>query len=353
MVHGERRRSASGSESSRKVASTFSRAVIEGFAYDYHRSPAGMLKTMSEGEIGELWEWLLAQYPLAEDPDRERGGTVTTRWAMANLRDSLVSHLADIGTVAGCHELQRLIRMYPRFSLLPRVLSRAQEQTRRHTWQPTTPNDLFQLAACRRSRLVQCGDQLIEVIIDSLDGMQRRLRGETPMAQFLWNGEKHRSEESISEWIKVHLEDDLKQRGVVLNREVQIHRFDRTDIHVTALTQTDNEVFGNVKVIIEVKRVMEYPTEDFDESPVGRAIPHGQRLPSRLVPGCLVSKTAGLAPGNIETSVTFQSSANWRPSLPNRQRRFLQRWPDNPAEVDRFFSLRRSATKRKMPRDQR
>jgi hypothetical protein len=232
----------------------FGRNLLEGFAHDYGHSPAGMLRTLSEADVGTLWEWMLTHYPIAEDPDRSRGGTVTARYAMANLRDSLVSYLAEIGTAAGCAELQRLIAKYPQFAWFRRVLLRGQEQMRRLTWQPASPDQLFQLAANRHARLVQSGDQLLGVIVESLNKIQEPLQGETPLARYLWDGAKHKCEEDISDWVKVQLEDDLKQRGVVLGREVQIHRFDKTDIHVTAVTQSNSgQPFDSVKVIIEVK----------------------------------------------------------------------------------------------------
>lgn len=232
----------------------FGKILLEGFAHEFRRSPAGIMKTLTESEVGTLWEWMLAQYPCTEDPDQLHSGEVTERHAMADLRNSLISHLGDIGTAAGCGELQRLITKYPRFEWFRRVLIRGQEQLRRLTWQPASPSLLFQLATNNRARLVDSGDQLLEVILESLRLLQARLQGETPLAPFLWNGKKPKREEDISEWVKIHLEDDLKGRGVVLGREVQIHRFDRTDIHVTAVTTSKRaDLFGTVKVIIEIK----------------------------------------------------------------------------------------------------
>jgi hypothetical protein len=218
------------------------------------RTSASIMKTLAEREVANLWEWMLEQYPVADDPDRSRGGEVTTRHAVADFRDSLISYLADLGTEAGCDELRRLIANYPQFAWFRRVLLKGQDQLRRLTWQPTTPALLFQLAASNQARLVQSGGQLLAVITESLGRLEARLQGETPLATFLWNGSRPKREEDVSEWVKVHLEDDLKGRGIVLGREVQIHRFDRTDIHVTAVIKNDrSNVFETAKVIIELK----------------------------------------------------------------------------------------------------
>ena len=54
--------------------------------------------------------------------------------------------------------------------------------------------------------------------------------------------------------MKLHLDQDLKEKGVICNREVQIHRGERTDIHVDAVVPGHKAgSYGTVTVIIEVK----------------------------------------------------------------------------------------------------
>jgi hypothetical protein len=233
---------------------SFGCELLEGFAFEYARSPAPVLKTLKEPEVGALWEWMLIQYPYSEDRDRSRGGEVTTRDLMADFRDHLIPHLADLGTEAGCSELRRLLANYPQFSWIRPQLLRGQEAIRRNTWIPPSPAQLSQLAKNRKARFVQSSSRLLEAVLDSLSVLQERLQGERQLAQFLWDNDRPKPEEAISEWVAMHLEDDLKARGVVVGREVQIHRYDRTDIHVTAVTRnTRAGDCENVKVIIEVK----------------------------------------------------------------------------------------------------
>ncbi len=61
-------------------------------------------------------------------------------------------------------------------------------------------------------------------------------------------------EEEISDYIKRHLDTHLKARGIIANREVQISRGERTDIHISAIRYDErgNE-YDQVTVIIEVK----------------------------------------------------------------------------------------------------
>ena len=232
----------------------FGREIMAGFGFGYSHSPAGILGTLSEPDVGLLWEWMLAQYPALEDPDRSKGGAVTDRMAMADMRDSLVSHLANLGTVAGCMELERLISKHPEFGWFRRVVMRGREQMRRQTWEPPSPKELFELANNQRARLVQSPAQLLEGIMESLTALQAKLSGDRQLARYLWDGKRPKSEEDISEWIAAHLEDDLGKHGLVVGREVQIHRYDETDVHVSAVRRDLRTGYSDtITVIIEVK----------------------------------------------------------------------------------------------------
>ena len=97
--------------------------------------------------------------------------------------------------------------------------------------------------------------ELVDVVIESLRRMEKKLHDEVPAVPFLWDGTKPKSENDFSDWVKIHLDDDLKGRGVVANREVQIHRSkDRTDIHVNAVVPGPTaDLYDTVRIIIEVK----------------------------------------------------------------------------------------------------
>lgn len=107
--------------------------------------------------------------------------------------------------------------------------------------------------------------QLLEVLIESLKRLEAKLQGETPAAIDLWdetkkNVYKPKDENGFSDYVKRHLNEDLKERGVIVNREVEIRRGEgprqgkRTDIHVDAVIRSEqNEVYDSITIIIEVK----------------------------------------------------------------------------------------------------
>jgi len=158
------------------------------------------------------------------------------------------------------------MRELPELDWLKWVLLEAQDITRRRTWVPPQPDEILKVASHSELRLVQSGDQLLEVVVESLKRLEAKLQGETPAAQFLWdqiiskNAWRPKDENSFSDYVKIHLDENLKQRGVVVNREVEIrrgagpNRGERTDIHVDAVAHnTDGEAYDSVTVIIEVK----------------------------------------------------------------------------------------------------
>ncbi|TDA68007.1 MAG: hypothetical protein D9V47_09180 [Clostridia bacterium] len=167
-----------------------------------------------------------------------------------------------------CEETSRVARELPEINWLKYSLLEAEEIALRQTWAPLRPGDILQIAADQQVRLVQNGDQLLDVLIESLNRLEAKLQGETPAAIDLWNECKvdnetvyrPKDENRLSDYVKRHLDEDLKQRGIIFNREVEIRRGagpgtgERTDIHVDAVVRGLNgEAYDRVSAIIEVK----------------------------------------------------------------------------------------------------
>jgi hypothetical protein len=115
------------------------------------------------------------------------------------------------------------------------------------------------------ARLVNSGDELTEVLIEALKRLEAELQGETPAAREIWDRVRKDiyrpvDENDFSDYVKRYLERDSNQRGVIVNREVQIRRGtggdpgERTDIHVNAIVPASGSAqYDIITVIIEAK----------------------------------------------------------------------------------------------------
>jgi len=203
------------------------------------------------------------QYPYEEGPDASGVGFVTPWQSAAELRDSVLTHLKQRGTHQACEAIRRITAEFPGLHWLRWTLLDAQALARRNSWSPPHPADILQMASDPNTRLVESGAQLLSVVTESIGRLQKKLQeGEPPAAIDLWNEiteggtTRHtpKDEGRLSDYVKRHLETDLGQRGIVVNREVQIIRGDKTDIHVAAVVrQPDANTYDSIRAIIEVK----------------------------------------------------------------------------------------------------
>jgi len=83
---------------------------------------------------------------------------------------------------------------------------------------------------------------------------QRKLHRETPAVVDLWDGDKPKDEEDFSNYVKRHLEEDLRNLGVLAAREAEVSRGSETDIYVAAIAH--NALSGRhtkINVVVEAK----------------------------------------------------------------------------------------------------
>lgn len=220
---------------------------------------------LTEEQSADFYLWLVRQYPHDEDPKSEKGDRVRPKENTARFRDSLLQHLKGRGTFQACEAIRRIARELPKLTWLKWTLVEAQHIYRQRTWAPPKPKDILELAKNQQGRLVQSGEQLLEVLIESLQRLEQRLQGENSQAEALWNpvGKtkwKPKDENWFSSYVEDHLERELIPKGVIVNREVVIRRStgnrrgERVDIQVDAVSKRPNgEEYDLISVVIEVK----------------------------------------------------------------------------------------------------
>lgn len=244
----------------------FGKQVMEEVAHNSDDKYSGRLsKRLVEDDAADLYVWLAENFPHSEDPDIEKAHVVSGRESVALFRNSILTELASRGTRGSLMAVKRIRDACPDLDWMYRVVLEARSAAARNLWQPIAPEQLLTLTTRPNSYLVRSPGELLSALIESVKNLERKLQGETPAAKFLWNdiGDgtyRPRDENDVADYVKLHLEEDLKQRGVVALREVQIRRGqgggtgERTDIHITGLILgREDAVFDRVRVIIEVK----------------------------------------------------------------------------------------------------
>jgi len=139
------------------------------------------------------------------------------------------------------------------------MFAKARKNYCSESWKPPKPEYILELIKNQEKRLIESGDQLIEVLIESLMVLEKKLHDETPASRDIWDLVNRKKklyrpiyEDELSDYVKRHLSEDIGQRGIVLGRESRIHRGEETDIHVDALKE-EGDFFEPISAIIEVK----------------------------------------------------------------------------------------------------
>ena len=235
----------------------------------FHPAEDTIGSRLTEEQLGRLYVWLAGRYPHTEDPDISGMHTVSRREQIAHWRNDILNYLRSRGTPAAYQALRSIQQALPELSWLTWTLVEARDVLRRRGWIAPKPEHIVRLALDRTKRLVQNGRDLLDVLVESLGRFEQELHGETATIQFLWDTwgqgrtrrQRPKEENAFSDLVKVHLERDLKGRGVIVNREVEIRRKigttpgERTDIHVDAIVPgaSTDDAYDTVSVIIEAK----------------------------------------------------------------------------------------------------
>lgn len=213
---------------------------------------------LEDAQLTELYILMETHFPRSEEPEFTYGAA-SSLVELKLWKDKLINLLVQRGTPEACKGIKKIIKAFPENEGMNIVLYEAQEKTRYHTWMPYKPKDILEVVKSRNYRFVQDGKQLLNIIIDSLKRLEKTLQGEDYCARFLWDriaSRKYRpkGENIFSDYVKKHLKEELVQKGIIVNREVQIRGGQKTDIHVDAIAKGGrDEIFERVSVIIEVK----------------------------------------------------------------------------------------------------
>jgi hypothetical protein len=300
-------------------------AVFETLAHDWDR--AGDFRgALVEDELADLFIWLSMRFPRDEDPDRLGTHFVGPREQVAEYRDQILSLIVEHATADA---LRALNRIEADTGLeLTYVRIRAEEAWRINSWIPPRPEDVITLAADAQRRVVLSEVDLQRVVVESIGRIQAKLAGEGQAHQ-VWDtaARRPKRETEVAAWIADRLREDLRGRGIVINREVEVRVNprggigERTDIHIDALAGERVEGAPQVTVVVEVKGcwhpdLMTALRSQLVEDYLSRNQRHGIYLPVWFGPTGWEdgadrrrAACARLNPGDIVTTLDRQAEA--------------------------------------------
>lgn len=207
---------------------------------------------LGESQIADMYVRLCDLFPHASNRVIS-GGQMGPDDEARDLRDAVLAGLESRGTEEACDAIASISLRIPSLKWLKWSSLEARTARRRNSALWPRPAVIFAMAAGKSCRFVRDAADLQNVIIEALMDLAKDLRGETPATPDLWNGNQPKAEGDISDWVKRHLERELKKRGVILGRENQIHIREKTDLHVDAVVADDEGPVNTVTVIVEVK----------------------------------------------------------------------------------------------------
>jgi hypothetical protein len=236
----------------------FGRQLMVELAYGCHHDYADFFAKLGEGQLGDLFIWLVEQFPYEQDPERVAVYRPEKEDSVRDLRTAIVNFLEKAGTPESCDALKRIADTLTKLTWLKSVLVEARRNTLHSTWRPLRVREFLQITSRRESALVRDATELQELLLDWLRDVEKELQGKYA-APDLWNQlDKDRwrpkDENHLSDWVTRYLEPKLEDRGIVVAREVQIRRGEHTDIHVTAIIPgVGEDTLEQVRVIVEAK----------------------------------------------------------------------------------------------------
>jgi hypothetical protein len=237
---------------------------IEYIASERRQSPVAPIN-LSVSALEELFILLEEHYPHESDPHHDGAYCYGVRDSVKDFRDSVLRAIVANGTQDSIAAIRRLESFFPNLPYLSWVRRDAQLRMLEATWRPLSVEQLRELLAKSGRRVIRSEGDLAAVLIESLNRLQLRLRGETPSVRDIWDYDAKAKtwapvdENAFSDYVKRHLEIELTSLGIVAMREVEIRRGyskpgERTDIYVAfAVHAGCSDEFDIVRVVVEVK----------------------------------------------------------------------------------------------------
>jgi hypothetical protein len=241
------------------------RQLLEHAASNREGIPEAALGQLSDKQVADLHLRIATLYPPNSDVWHVGVFSPDARDNLSHWRSQLLRVLVSRKTNSAVDQLERIARARPETEWLARMWLEARASLRDERWGGTDPRELMRLVERGELRLIESGLDLVSLVVDSLARFQDDLRGELRAVVGLWNeslsGNTPKGEEHLANAIARHLRQDLRDRQVVIGRELILQigvlggaKGKRTDIDIVATGRPNtNRTAEKLRLVIEVK----------------------------------------------------------------------------------------------------
>jgi len=263
----------------------FARDVLLFGAQNERLRDPGAASRLSADRLADLYQIAQREFPHETDPWYVGAYSPGPNDLIRDWRDGLLSVLESRATDEAVEALARIAAASPARDWLVQTWLRASAARISARWAGTPPRTLMAMAEQPHLRQVRSSEQLLDILEESLDRLQRDLQGELRSVVGLWDEQRPRprraaagrmsrgaAKRATSTWrpkdeghlaneIARHLRRDLGERGVIVGRElvVQVGISGgapglRTDLDIRARPAgASAATVPDIRVIIEVK----------------------------------------------------------------------------------------------------
>lgn len=238
----------------------FGRELISDLAQHRHEAWASRLEP---AEAKELFDFTLRNYPFREDPQLDDGvGAYPPRAQIADWRNDIVRILEATGSRESVAALKAISDDHPKMLGFKRTVRDAEEAMMAQQWTPPTPGGVIEMSVDKSRRWMRTDEELRDATLAALRRAELKLQGTSPQAHLLWNESPivPKPENAFSDWLKAFLSSDLKGRGILVDREVEVRNppghkgmGDSPDLLIQAIAGELVEGSPVISVTIEVK----------------------------------------------------------------------------------------------------
>jgi hypothetical protein len=208
--------------------SEFGKEFFLKYADNYDLKAKPIWKRIDDNELALLYIKLCDFFPKEDDPQFEGAHYIGAREEVGRFRDTILNQLVFKSTKESIKAIEFINNKLSTNEDVKFGLVSAKTNFRKANWQPLSPQEFLRLSQNGKMRVILNNTDLQNIVIESLERLEQRLQGESPLSQSLWNiskeqkiGYRHKEEEHLSNIISDHLTNDIQKFGISAYREVQ------------------------------------------------------------------------------------------------------------------------------------